>query len=148
MCIRTLAVMSVFIFDTSTVNTPFEAIIMSAIFTSAWADGLYILGAMTYLMMVFGASTRLEKIRFCLGWVCDIYISNLEFRHWSIDSFYRQQFPRRKGPIVQINSDNSIAFVKQIGELYESICEIVDDINDIFSIHVREPIIFLLWLFL
>lgn len=65
-CIRTLAVMSVFIFVTFTVKTPFETIIMSAIFTSTWAVVLYILGELSYLMMVFGASTRLKKIRSCL----------------------------------------------------------------------------------
>lgn len=48
----------------------------------------------------------------------------------------------RKGPTVQqieINSEDSIAFVKRMGELYENVCEIVDDINGIFSIHVRHP---------
>lgn len=66
-CVRTLAVMSVFIFDTSTQDTPFETIIMSAIFTSTWAVVLYILGELTYLMLLFGAGTRLMKIRYCLG---------------------------------------------------------------------------------
>lgn len=151
-CIRTMAVSSVVIFTTNRLESVFETIIMSAIFTSTWAVVLYILGELTYLMLVFGASTRLRKIRHCLGWVYDIYnvfrsiefstLTNNQF-DWPIAWFYRQQFLLRKGPTVQlieINSDDSIAFVKRMGELYENMCEIVDDINGIFSIHVRVAI--------
>lgn len=131
--------MSVIIFDPDTKIDSLETIIMSAIFTSTWAVVLYILGELTYLMLVFGASTRLKKIRFCLRWVHSTL--NNRFNRSIEVTFFRQRFLLRKGPIVQkieINSKDSIGFVKRMGELYENVCEIVDDVNGIFSIHVRD----------